>query len=507
LPLRVAEARAIISSYNVNWRSFSLETLTPSDVASLTKLRERIGLELENSDIFATSGAFLRLCGRSPKDGEPLNRSQVWSRYEQNLAGVRAEIATCTAPPHSRAVLSSEGNTKLIAASRTPTLLVESADEAMALLLSSERVFSDCRDWLSFGEPEQIVLREWDPRLRLEFEFRAFIHDNVITAISQYDHYCVYPSLAGREKGIEEAIKEFHSTMHDSVGVASYCADFACIPVEGCDGYEVTLVEISPFLPCTGPAMFHWDRDAEVLRGTEPFEFRLNTAVRHQIDELVTLTWEDRWLERHIERYDTNWEEICRPKNLLGRLANVFGAAAMPPPPPKQHLLFVYGTLKRNFQWHSKYMSECEFVGAGITMDRIALVVGDSGVPYCLVSGNGSEKRIVGEVYRVSEEELEGMDANEGVEKGHYIRRKVAVSVTGNPGLKDAWIYQKNSEVGLAKELKCIEEYTLEMHERVYRPIQHILVKQTGYLGGSVSTWGNVRNKGSELRVYGDAKS
>ena len=86
-----------------------------------------------------------------------------------------------------------EGNKKLIAVSRTPLLCISSGSEALSLLLSSERVYNDMIDWLKYGEPEQIVLRQWEPELQLEYEFRAFIYKGKLTAISQYDHYCVYP--------------------------------------------------------------------------------------------------------------------------------------------------------------------------------------------------------------------------------------------------------------------------------------------------------------------------
>ena len=60
------------------------------------------------------------------------------------------------------AKLHSEGhpdtpNTKLMAIATVSTLFVATGAEAMSLLLSSERVFTDLRDWSEFGEPEQIV--------------------------------------------------------------------------------------------------------------------------------------------------------------------------------------------------------------------------------------------------------------------------------------------------------------------------------------------------------------
>ena len=63
---------------------------------------------------------------------------------------------------------------------------VSSGKDTLALLLSSERVFLDCVDWLKHGEPEQICLRQWEDRLCIENEFRCFVHDGNMTAISQF---------------------------------------------------------------------------------------------------------------------------------------------------------------------------------------------------------------------------------------------------------------------------------------------------------------------------------
>ena len=69
----------------------------------------------------------------------------------------------------------------------------------MCQLLTSERVFTDIHDWLNYGEPEQIVFREYINDIRLDYEFRVFIYNNKITCITQYDHYTYYPYLNDSE--------------------------------------------------------------------------------------------------------------------------------------------------------------------------------------------------------------------------------------------------------------------------------------------------------------------
>lgn len=89
--------------------------------------------------------------------------------------------------------------------------------------------------------------------------------------------------------------------MDKYVGEESYVADFAYFPAKK----KCILIEISPFLTCTGPALFNWRQDREVFFGTfevhfqilenGPFEFRLNEKERPNFDELIESNWETRW--------------------------------------------------------------------------------------------------------------------------------------------------------------------------------------------------------------------
>jgi hypothetical protein len=51
-----------------------------------------------------------------------------------------------------------DANTKMRAIGRVNYLRVTSGAEAMSLLLTSERVFTDMHDWLLYGEPEQVCM-------------------------------------------------------------------------------------------------------------------------------------------------------------------------------------------------------------------------------------------------------------------------------------------------------------------------------------------------------------
>jgi len=66
--------------------------------------------------------------------------------------------------------------------------------------------------------------------------------------------------------------------------------DFAYLPKQD----KVFVIEISPFLPCTGPALFHWTRDKELLLNG-PLEFRLKAAHHVNVKQLVEGYWENQW--------------------------------------------------------------------------------------------------------------------------------------------------------------------------------------------------------------------
>ena len=344
LPLTRREALAIMSYHDATWRH-AKPRMARDDVRVLEALEARIDEELQTNAAFTSTGAFMRLCGRSPKDGEPLDRTRVMRRFEAELDRVVREQGLPADDP----------NTALNAIARVSWLRVSTGAEAMSLLLTSERVYSDMHDWIRYGEPEQLCFRTWNPSFALDFEFRCFVSEDRLTAISQYDTYAVYPHLAPLKQRIESAIVEEWSKVHVHVGLSTYCCDFAFIPSSCASGAagdsskdqeaadRAVLIELSPFLPCTGPALFSWTADERLLLGnvngngschrqqreqaagtalegkakTEakceskgaaaaaslatPLEFRILTTSRYereQLADLVDVNWYERWREK-----------------------------------------------------------------------------------------------------------------------------------------------------------------------------------------------------------------
>jgi len=178
--------------------------------------------------------------------------------------------------------------------------------------------------------------------------------------------------------------------------------------------------------------------------------------------------------------------------------------------------LFVYGTLKKDFHWHSKFLREhAKFLGSAMTLEPIPLVIGACGVPYLLLDQRGcmcdcGETHVHGELWQVTADYLRGMDDYEGIGKGYYRRTEIAclldhsthgdapspkcrsmppaLPVTHPPVFAQAYGVADSRRLwdGAAlNSMACIAEYTLDMQDCLYRPIAHISLKQQLYLEGS----------------------
>ena len=300
------------------------------------------------------------------------------------------------------------------------------------------------------------------------------------------------------------------------------------------------LIELSPFFPCTGSALFNWQRDAELLHNG-PYSLRLKDPndLHPQMNELILCNWPSRWRLQdaaalvHVPPF-TEVLNTTQPitafsfisDTISSTISSLFDGIVR----PSKQLLFVYGTLKRGFQWNTKYLAErlgcsfiCEAVSAQVwnrtrlllflfvasvtwfLLQPMTLVLGESGVPYLLrardgqvVSDASQEHHITGELWEVSNEAMQGLDEYEGVSKGYYSRTTIHVHGIGVFARFREWIaevYVLNDAPEELVKRPRINEYTLDMHKQLYNAIVHVQRKQHAYLGWSASTWGKMADR------------
>jgi hypothetical protein len=341
-------ATAIVKFYGARYNHRRAE-FTPEHGVLLWKLRDRLEEELK-LPAFRTMGAFVRLSSRSPKDGSPFRTIDHERAYQESLSALEKKDAASDLS----SLLDGGGGVvlELTAANREMRALseassncwrVRNSDDAMSLILSSERVFVDLNEALiclasppaapfatlaptSLQPPlssslspsppspnpsplppspspppssplpppptewtTRVSVRAWDERLQEAFEFRCFVHQGVLVAMSQYNHYCVYPEVLKVKEEVHAlvtafctdevlprlsevpAFKEGYIVDVGVVFQSSSSASTSTIakPSSSSSSSSCVVIELNPYKESTGAALFDWSRDSELLLGCD----------------------------------------------------------------------------------------------------------------------------------------------------------------------------------------------------------------------------------------------
>ncbi|MES1908782.1 MAG: hypothetical protein MHM6MM_001655 [Cercozoa sp. M6MM] len=226
-------------------------------------------------------------------------------------------------------------------------LRLETPEEAMCLLLSSERVHTDlCRalqylDTVNSASTEtersplsvplsMLCVRPWDHTISDAWEVRVFVSNNRVTCVSQYNPYFVLPEYAGtycdaehpdtgcdaslmRRRLVQSARRCVQRLQHDHSDDNYGVIDFANTVVDLCfrpfrghrddnTGIDTnhssrcvtleeyllkdtcTFVELNPFNTRTGGALFRWSHDEQLMRGTGTEHLTPNGVLQEEID-------------------------------------------------------------------------------------------------------------------------------------------------------------------------------------------------------------------------------
>jgi len=137
---------------------------------------------------------------------------------------------------------------------------VYSGKEALELLLSSDRIYEDLTNELENKEFHQdIIIREW-MEIPVEHEYRGFVYQKKLNAISQYYHTCYFSHLKEEFPLAVERIKEyFNKKLVDVIPLESYIIDFGLLQD------RTIVIELNPFSVATDPTLFSWKEDITIL--------------------------------------------------------------------------------------------------------------------------------------------------------------------------------------------------------------------------------------------------
>lgn len=220
-----------------------------------TNAEEQARVELEDK-ITALLGEgnnqpfFCKLSTRSPKDGVSLDKDEGMTIEERLDAKFRK-------------------------------MQVRNGQEVFELIIKSQRIFSDIQMFFQYRVPKStsgemaLILREWMGTLRQDMEFRCFVHERNLTAISQYHCYCRFEPLQDDAyvRRIRDAIAGFVARVKDCFPMESYVIDIAVVEDPACgDELGCLVIELNPFGKhmSGGSSLYHWVQDEPLLYGREP---------------------------------------------------------------------------------------------------------------------------------------------------------------------------------------------------------------------------------------------
>jgi hypothetical protein len=233
----------------------------------------------EQGVLDGAGGIFVRLSTRSPKDSVMLRPSlaeMCRSEFEKLRDFEQADPASTTQ------------STALHALYRAATAAnrCKCAEEAMQLLVESQRIQGDLQHYVSrsgSGSPVPVfnfVVRPF-VAFDAENEFRGFVFKRRLTAVTQYNELCYFPSLQLNHDSLLSAMSQSAFALIPSLPptLDSCVIDFVC--VKSATGFCARIVEINPMAEFAGAGLFSFEKDWRVLQGHAPFEFRYHKNAMH----------------------------------------------------------------------------------------------------------------------------------------------------------------------------------------------------------------------------------
>jgi len=156
-----------------------------------------------------SGGAFVRFSTLSPKDAA-LSGTKIKTLIRERLEG-------STAIPGSKEAEVEEALAFVYGC--TYALKVQTGEDVLKLMRKSGRATTDaqlCK--LRQGEDFElnIVVREWCEGICPEWEFRAFVYHNQMTACTMYNSHCFVPGMPEKKDKIQTMILQFWDRQYPS---------------------------------------------------------------------------------------------------------------------------------------------------------------------------------------------------------------------------------------------------------------------------------------------------
>lgn len=141
-----------------------------------------------------------------------------------------------------------------------------------------------------------LCLREWLEEVidRPQYEFRCFVHDLKLNAITQYFDWLHFPELVQRKQELQDLMTSFfYEHVAPVAPYRSFVIDFYVSASN-----QVMIIEFNPFHNGAGAGLFSWSKDRELfLNG--PLEFRIVPELPSDQLDIIPARW-NRWIDSQV---------------------------------------------------------------------------------------------------------------------------------------------------------------------------------------------------------------
>jgi len=165
-----------------------------------------------------------------------------------------------------------------------------SLQSVLLALMASDRVHKTMRKQ-NYSSEIKVYLTPFDGGIDVERELRVFVHENKVRAISQYHVYGssdVFSTLSSDKLvAVAKQVEEFHTEQVKPrwTSNSSYTMDVEYVAGEGTERDTIRLIELNSFGSemAAASALFHWERDNQILYGYAAVGENDNADVHSQI--------------------------------------------------------------------------------------------------------------------------------------------------------------------------------------------------------------------------------
>ena len=480
--IKYREAEAILN-YHFSRNLNKKDTFTKEDTNILIELEKKIDHYFNTIDDLK-NGAMFRLSGRSGKDMDYYDKEKIFKNYQENLEKISKKLNKDK----------NDTNTKYVSIiTLMDRFRVFCGKDVLNIILTSERLFLDIKDWLLHGGKEQIILRKWNNDLCSDKEFRGFIQENELKAICQDDRFGLFENSIKNKDLYETLINEFFvNKLKPLMKISNYIADFAII------NNECKLIEFSPFLRCTSACLFRWDNDyEEMLHGngkltvrTEEYKDLINIVNEWEKEQsMPSVHFDDFFIKETKVEILKKYFDYINPINIYNKF---FGCQENNNNNINNNKnIFVCGVLKKNCYWSKKYIlyddNKNNFLGKAV-LNNYFINLDKNGFGWIMEEEG---KKCYGEVYNVAYEDFLDIDYFYG--QGDTHMKEIIVNLIDDEKNEQdeikvyVYIIEKLFDnVKNDNEEIELEEYNIESQNEKFNPMQHVINQQERYLNMSL---------------------